>query len=449
MNPAPAILALFLGALAARGGTLQQRIDDAPAGATLTLPAGEYAGPVVITKPLTLRAAGDATIRGDGRSHVVHIKSERVTIEGLRLRGSGLELGKDHAAVFVEGNGAVIRGNVIEESLHGIYVKKAIDCELAGNRILGQPGPSPGAAPLRPEDIKPGGSDLCATPLNQNVRGNGIHLWNSERITVTGNEIRDTRDGIYFTFTHHSHIAGNVVSHTRIGLHYMYSDDNVFEGNRFSKNSVGSAIMISKRLVVRNNSFDANVGQRAYGLLLAEVDSTRFEGNSVAGNTIGAFMQLSSGNTFIGNDFTRGYIGVRLDGSSDANTFSRNRFSGNLHQVEIDASLGQNAWSDGRTGNLWGHSAQIDFDGDGLGDVPHREADLLGELRRPFPIVALLSGSPALDLAHFAQQHATVPGVAALVDPRPIAATGGRAPLAGAPARRPFLAQLFQRLFAK
>lgn len=444
-----AIVALLV-AVTAHAETLQQQIDAAEAGATITLPAGEYAGPIFIAKPLTLRGNSGATIRGDGKTHVVHIKAENVTVAGFHIRGSGMDLGKDHAAVFVEGSRAIVRDNVIEDSLHGIYLKKVSDCELIGNRILGKAESSKEGSQIALDAIKPGGGDICATPPNQNARGNGIHLWNSERITVSGNEIQDTRDGIYFTFTNHSRITGNAVTHTRIGLHYMYSDYNVFESNSFAENSVGSAIMISKGLVVRHNTFAANVGHRAYGVLLAEVDGTRFEENTIIGNSVGAFMQLSNGNTFLGNTFARGYIGARLDGSSDENTFARNRFIGNMHPVEIDASLGRNTWSDGRAGNQWGTSAEVDLDGDGIGDIPHRETDLLGQLRRPFPLVALLSGSPALDLVRFAQQHANLPGVAAVVDPHPLVAGGDQRTASAAREQKisqPYLMQIFNRLF--
>jgi nitrous oxidase accessory protein len=449
MNWSIAIVALAM-AVTARAGTLQEQIDAAVPGATITLPAGEYSGPIVITKPLTLRGNGMATIRGDRKTHVIHIKSDNVTVIGFHICGSGLELGKDHAAVFVEGNQAIVRENVVDDSLHGIYLKKVTDCELIGNRILGKTG-----GPATTEQIdafKPGGgSDFCSTTtLSQNARGNGIHLWNCERITISANEIRDTRDGVYITFTNHSRITGNAVTHTRIGLHYMYSDYNFFESNSFAENSVGSAIMISKGLIVRHNTFAGNIGQRAYGVLLAEVDSTRFEDNAIIGNSIGVFMQLSNGNTFSGNTLARGYIGARLDGSSDENTFANNRFIGNMHPVEIDASLGRNTWSDGRTGNQWGNSVEVDLNGDGIGDIPHRETDLLGKLRRPFPLVALLSGSPALDLVGFAQQHASVPGVAAVVDPHPLVAGSSRKsePVAREQNKsRPYLMQILNLLF--
>jgi nitrous oxidase accessory protein len=428
---ASVVVAIYFAPLAAIGAEkLQPRIEAAAPGATITLPAGEYEGPLVITKPLTLRSGGDATIRGDGKSHVIHIKAPDVTIEGLRVRKSGIELGKDHAGIFVEGDRAVIRHNVIEDSLHGIYLKKANDCRLIGNRIRGKTALDSGAAALKPDEIRPGGSDLCDTSLNQNQRGNGIHLWNSQHATIEGNDIRDTRDGIYFTFSNHALVRRNTVARTRIGLHYMYSDYNTFDENRFTENAVGAAIMISKNLLVRRNEFSDNVGNRAYGMVLVEVDGTRFEENTVAGNSVGVFLQISNANIFAGNRVTGGYIGVRIDGSSDTNTFAQNRFAGNMHPVEIDGSLGTNRWADACGGNRWGASSEVDLNGDGVGDLPHRETDCLGGLRRPFPLAGLLSGSPALGLIRFAQQHAALPNFPAITDPAPLTAAwrGGGEP---------------------
>ncbi len=70
---------------------------------------------------------------------------------------------------------------------------------------------------------------------SSNRRGNGIHQWNCEGNLIRGNEISDTRDGIYFSFTNNSRVENNVVHHVRYGLHYMYSDGNFFENNTFTR----------------------------------------------------------------------------------------------------------------------------------------------------------------------------------------------------------------------
>jgi len=61
-----------------------------------------------------------------------------------------------------------------------------------------------------------------------------------------------------------------------------------------------------------------------------------------------------------------------------------------------------------------------DSNGDGIGDLPHRELDLFGILRRDFPAIAFLSDSPAVKLLHFANERATIPGASSIEDPSPL-----------------------------
>ena len=396
--------------------SLQPQIDAAPSGATLVIPAGIYEGSLIIDKPLTLQGEPGAEIRGDGRGNVISIRADHVTVEGFKVSGSGLDLGRDNAAIFVQGNFAVIKGNRIEESLHGVYVKKANDCRIVENVIRGK---ATIEEPVNQRRFGPDGGETCEVRLDQNRRGNGIHIWNSERAAVIGNDIRKARDGIYFSFCSRSQVIGNTATQVRFGLLYMFSDFNFFDENRFENNAAGAVLMYSKGLLIRRNTFSANVGHRAYGLVMLAVDNSRLEENQFASNSIGLFLELSNTNTLVGNSIVRSYIGVRLTGSSDGNRFSKNRFMGNLHPVEIDGSVGENAWAIEGIGNHWA-SAEIDLNGDGVGDLPHRETDLLGALRRPFPLVALLSGSPALELARFAQQNAALPRVPTIVDPAPL-----------------------------
>lgn len=411
----------LVSAVLAFGGTLQERIDSAAPGSVFTVPEGRYDGPVLITKPLVLRAEGNAEIRGDGKTHVIHIKADHVTVEGFHISGSGLELGKDHAGVFIEGNFATVRGNVITDSLHGIYVKKANDVRLADNRIEGKEQQVVPLASVDPR-ARPDSAETCEVGLDQNRRGNGVHLWNSERIIITGNRIENARDGIYFSFANHCVVRDNVIRRVRFGLHYMYSDGNIFERNVFSENSAGSTLMFSRNMVIRGNRFEANVGHRAYGMVLTSVDTSRIEGNDFSGNSVGLCLEYSNSNTFAGNRFERSYIGAKITASSDTNRFTRNVFSQNMHPVELDGDISRNSWSDGKRGNRWGNSTEVDLTGDGVGDLPHRESDLLGSQRRLFPAIALLSGSPALELIRFAQQHTKLPGVPALQDPSPLTA---------------------------
>jgi nitrous oxidase accessory protein len=412
-------LAAILSVLAtfAVAQTLQERIDAAAAGSVLTVEGGPHEA-IIIRKPITLVGRGMPTIRGKGVGKVVHIAAEGVTVRGFRIQGSGLALFEDDAAVFVTANGATIQDNVIDDSLHGIYLKKANGCRVLNNRIRGK------TTTVAEEGSMESGIGRSAEncDLVPNRRGNGIHLWNCEDTRISGNEISEARDGIYFSFANRTHCDGNKIHHSRYGLHYMYSDDNVFTGNTFSENAAGAALMFSKRLVVRGNRFVDNQGFRAYGLILQSIDDTLLEGNEIAHNAVGFSFNQCNRHRVFGNQVSQNYIGLRFGSNSDENVFSRNVFTRNLHPVEIAGENGTNRWSVAGVGNRWDGAPAFDLDQDGINDLPHRELDLFGVLRRDFPSIALLSESPVLKLLRFAHQRAALPGVASIEDQAPLAA---------------------------
>ena len=75
-------------------------------------------------------------------------------------------------------------------------------------------------------------------------------------------------------------------------------------------------------------------------------------------------------------------------------------------------------WAVNGVGNFWDDGFEFDLDRDGINDLPHRELDLFGVLRRDFPAVAFLSDSPALKLLRFAHERAALPGANTIEDPR-------------------------------
>lgn len=426
MNVRPA-LALFALSCVTRAGSLQPQIDAAAPGATITVPAGTYEGAIVINKPLTLIGERLPTIQGNGKGKVVQITTENVTLRGFRIRGSGLALFDDDAAVFVAANKAVIDSNVIEDSLHGVYLKKANDCRLLDNRIRGKTTIAQESGTVE-KGIGVGLEDCGTAALVANRRGNGIHQWNCERTEIVGNEISEARDGIYFSFTNHVTVRGNTVQHVRYGLHYMYSDDNIFVGNTFSENAAGAALMFSRRLVVRDNRFFSNRGFRAYGLIFQSMDDTRLENNVIEQNAVGLSFNQCNRNRVTGNRVAQNYIGLRFGSNSGENGFSANVFTKNLHPVEMLGDTGTNRWSIGGVGNYWEGATAFDLDRDGINDLPHRELDLFGVLRRDFPAIAFLSESPAVKLLRFAHQRATLPGLNSIEDRAPLASASLRSP---------------------
>ncbi len=417
---APRIIAItFCLVLNAGAATLQQRIDAAAPNETIRVEVGVHAGPIVVRKSLTLIGELGAEIRGNGLGNVIMIAADDVTLRRLRVTGSGLQLSDDNAAVFVTGNRVRIENCAIADSLHGIYLKKISGAQILNNRIQGKTTLTPSSEPV--EKGIGTSTENCDTTLVSNRRGNGIHQWNCEGNLIRGNEISDTRDGIYFSFTNNSRVENNLVHHVRYGLHYMYSDGNVFENNTFSENAAGAAIMFSKELVVRGNRFINNRGHRAYGLIFQSSDRSRLEKNEITQNAVGLSFNQCNENQIAGNRVMQNYIGLRFGSNSDGNRFTENVFMQNLHPVETGASdVSGSHWAVNGVGNFWDGSFELDLDRDGVNDLPHRELDLFGVLRRDFPAVAFLSDSPALKLLRFAEERAALPGISYIEDPAPL-----------------------------
>lgn len=402
---------------------LRDRLADRSAGPTLVVPAGRYYGPFVIDRSLHLQADGEARLIGDRTTHTVAITAADVTLQGFDISASGLDLAKDQAAVHVTGARAVIVDNHIHDALHGVYVRQADDVRIERNLIVGTERTVEEVDPLATAGT-PGAGELCEIDLNQNRRGNGVHVWNSRGHVIAGNTIRHTRDGIYFSFVDGSAVRDNDIAGVRYGLHYMYSDDNQFEGNLFVDNAAGAALMSSKHIVLRRNRFLANQGHRSYGILLQTVDQSTLQGNEIVGNTTGVFIESGNANRLLHNTIARNHIGIHVSDSSDENGFAGNVFLGNLHTVETSGGNRASVWAvDGR-GNHWDTAVAIDLDGNGVADVPHRELDLFGRTRREFPVIGLLAGSPGERLLRFVHARLALPGLPTISDPAPLVHRG-------------------------
>ncbi len=358
------------------------------------------------------------SIDGGGTGSVISVSADDVTIRGFHIHNSGIDLRKDNAGIHITADRAVISGNRIDDALHGIYVKKGHGFRISQNAIRGKTTLPETTRPMS-EAIATDGTDYC-TPLNINSRGNGIHLWNSSGGEIDNNNISETRDGMYFSFTRDTQVRGNHIHGVRYGLHYMYSDGNNFQGNTFTDNAAGAAIMYSKNLTIMGNHFDSNHGFRAYGMLLNSVDNTRVEGNWLNHNTVGIYLENNNNNRLIGNRIERNYIGLRMTASSNGNVFSRNHLIGNMHSAELAGQNNSNRWSLDGIGNYWADAAPVDINEDGIGDLPYREADMIGDMRRDAPMVGLLSDSPGLNLLKFVHQHVALPGFVAIEDSAPL-----------------------------
>ena len=400
---------------------LQPAIDAAAEGDTLLLAAGDHRGPITITRPLTLLGEPGARLIGNETGSVITVEADGVRVERLEVRRSGRDLSRDDAGVLVLGNDVTIADLELLENLHGIYVRYGkrpalLDNTIVGLAAFGDELQVIGAEAALREDA---GHD--APPSTQALMGNGVHLFNADGARVERNRIRHARDGIYVAHTHRAVFRGNRIHDSRYGIHYMYSSDNVIADNELWANIAGPALMFSRGLTVTGNVLRDHVGFRAYGLLLQNVDASRFHDNEIRGNRVAMRLQNSSTNDFRRNRIYGNLAGTTINSSSSDNAFTQNDFGLNMRQIELTGPAPPNDWSVDGVGNRWHGALTMDLTGDGVSEWPHFEVDLMAERRERFPPVQLLTGSLGLRVVEWALARAPTPGTRHITDPHPLA----------------------------
>ena len=388
---------------------LQARIDAAPRGSILRVPAGLYRGPVLILGPLTVIGEDGATIDGGGHGSVVTIGGDDVVVQGFTVRNSGRQVTEEAAGIKATGNRHRIARNRIHDVYFGIHIGAGSHAVVEDNHIT--PGESHGARP-----------------------GHGISAWNLNDSRFLRNSVSHARDGIYLSFTERVLVADNVVTQCRYGLHSMYSQDARFENNEATANLLGAALMMSDRLVLRGNRIRQHrEGAAAYGVLLKDIGDLVAEDNQILANRIGIYAEgvpsNSSKTAFFANNLIAGNeVGLALQ-SNAALTVTGNRIAENLTDVRplgLQLSAGMRWSRDGR-GNSWGQYRGFDADRDGIGDVPHVLDDAMDTLVRRNPLIQAFLYTPAhLALEAAARMFPLYRRAPVLVDDRPLMSVPAR-----------------------
>ncbi len=379
---------------AAEASPLQALVDRAQPGDRIVVPAGTYAGDLVIDRPLVLIGAGRPRLVGSGAGSVVRVRAPDVTIEGLDIDGRrGGDLGRDTAGIHVAAPRATIRDCRIVDAIFGIYLREADDATIERTSVTGIPGRAPGEI------------------------GSGIHVWNSQRFALTGNTIAGTRDGMYIQASSHGTVRGNVARDLRYGLHYMFSDDNLFEDNSFENGAAGAALMYSKRLTFRRNRFVGNRGFASVGLLLKACDDVLAEHNLIADNARGVFLEGSYRNTLRGNVVAMSDQALVIYDSSHDNRIEGNLFIGNLTPLSLSGRR-----TDTRIdGNYWADNREPDLDGDGVSDRPYRLSSVFDHLRGNLTAADLYAQGLAAAALGAAEEAFPVLDAVPVLDEHPLA----------------------------
>ena len=377
-----ALATLLIASVTAAAATITVTDSVAPAiaqardGDTVLVPGPRvYHEHLVINKSIRLMGTNDPAIDADGVGTPLTLAAPEIEVSGLTLRHSGHDLGTADSGVMITGSAAVVRGCRVETDGFGIYVRGVGGCVIEGNEVSGRKTVAPAA------------------------RGNGIHLWKTQRNRIVNNVVHDKRDGMYFSFADDNLISGNRIRDTRFGIHYMYSHQNRLVTNSMTHNTVGATLMFSRQSLVEGNLVVAN---RRHGMVFKQLDNSRILNNVIAGQNRGFFIQQATQNRFEGNTIATNDIGVYLSNCSEQNVFVGNAFVRNTDQVwqpPFEAEQGRkgpNAFSEKGQGNYWSDYTGSDRNHDGVGDTPYHETDVFGYIVDRHPEARVFAMSPAI-----------------------------------------------------
>ena len=361
---------------------LQTLIDATPAGGTLRLAPGTYAGPASIARPLALDGGHRAVIRGDGRSTVLSVAANGVTLRGLHITGSGDSHDRIDAGILLEGDGHRVEDNEIDDVLFGIHLKRVNRARVVGNRVTGK-------------------------NLEQGMRGDAIRLWYSQHNVIEGNRFRRARD-LTFTKSADNRIVGNRFEDGRYGMHIIFSPRLQVENNHLADTGTGIVVLYSPDLVLRGNHVAHALTAGGGGIVFKESNDALVENNEVLHCSVGLRVDAppeSAGRLMVRNNrFAHNIIGLFFYGEEGGHRFFDNRFENNLSTVAISApgAGSANVWR----GNTWDDYQGFDRNNDGIGDTPHEVYLFADRIWMETPLAVFFRNSPVLEMLDFLERLA-------------------------------------------
>jgi len=364
--------------------SFQALVDAAKEGSILTPPAGIYAGPVVVDKPLVIDGKNGVTIDGGGKGTIILLDTDGATVQNLHLTNSGESANDIDSGVQVRGNYNVIKDNVIDDCLFGVDLQQSKNNIVKRNTISSKDNFSLGQ------------------------KGDSIRLWYSFNNKITDNITFNVRDMVVW-YSADNEIKRNSVRDSRYSLHFMYSRYNLVEGNKYYNNAVGIFLMYSDGVVVRDNFIAHASGPTGLGIGFKETSDLVIENNTVLYCSTGLYIDVSpfqpdTTNYFKDNLIAYNGIGIRFLNDWVGSDFKHNQFSGNLTQIVVSGgkTANRNVWE----GNYWSDYEGFDRNKDNQGDTPHEIYAYADRLWRDAPNAQFFKGSPVLETLDFLERLA-------------------------------------------
>lgn len=333
--------------------TIQEAINHATEGDTISVGEGTYHENVVVNKTVVLTGKNRSStiIDGGKTGTVLEVAVEKVVVRDFTLRNSGPSW--PDSGILIKSDENNISNNTVESNEHGILLYHSSGNILRNNHMT-KNRYSFGVWAWQPENVSipyfvhdiDVSNTVNGKPIYYFVNQNNLvispgsfpeigylGIVNSTNIAVEGVKLKRNFQGALFAYTTNSSIRSSDVSGNSFGINLFSSsnitvEDNVIEGTH------GIQIHSSSHSTISYNDISAISGI-----------------NLEAGSTA---------NTIVGNTLTSEMFGMYV-GEANGNTLYHNNFINNPWQVYSYMSM--NTWDEGYPygGNYWSDYTDVDL----------------------------------------------------------------------------------------
>lgn len=376
---------------------LKAWVEDPSGPRKIVLASGVHRGNLEIRRSLALQGEPGAVLEGLGTDSVLVIEASDVSVEDLLVRHSGRRHSAEDTGIKAQGERVRLARVRVEDTLFGVRLAQCKECVLDGVHVLGWEG-------------------------DEELRGDGIKLWESHGSIVRNSIVERSRDVVVW-YTRRATLERLVVRQSRYGAHFMYAHDSLVKESRFERNVVGVFVMYSARLRVEHNILAGARGAAGIGIGFKDSDAIHVDGNWIVANTTGAYLDNTprteadpvkvSRNVFALNDLALSFHSAERGLHVVENDFRDNA-------LQLDVEGGGDALSTEFRGNHYSDYEGYDLDRDGRGDVPYEVKALASGLIADRPAIRFFHGTAAMSLVEAVARAVPMLGSRRLLsDPEP------------------------------
>ncbi len=261
--------------------SLQAVINAARPGDTIEVESGIYAGPVSMTKRLSLRGIdtgeGKPVIDAGGMGSAVVLLVAGSSLEGFSIENAGgSEL---EAGIKVSARNMNIRKNIIRGNNVGIRLQFSKDNTVENNDFRNN---DKGIFLFSSE-----GNTIKNNSFQENKEG--ITIWESNENAIANNNIHSSKtNGIYLVSSTGNYITGNNASNNSLGIYLTISPANIILDNKiFRSSDHGVYLQKSGGNVLKNNIMSENLfGFYAEGVSYDHLNNDVDSSNLIDGKPI-------------------------------------------------------------------------------------------------------------------------------------------------------------------